>query len=45
MAAIVQGIRKRAELGTAASANALEFGSGVLQLATMGWELARRLGA
>ncbi len=45
MAAIVQGIRKRAELGTAASVNAMEFGSGVLQLATMGWELARRLGA
>ena len=45
MAAIVQGIRKRAELGTAASVNALEFGSGVMQLAAMGWELARRLGA
>jgi aminoglycoside phosphotransferase (APT) family kinase protein len=45
MAAIVQGIRKRAELGTAAAANATEFGSGVATLARMGWDLARRLGA
>lgn len=45
MAAIVQGIRRRAELGTAASADALEFGSGVEQLAAMGWDLARRVGA
>jgi aminoglycoside phosphotransferase (APT) family kinase protein len=45
MAAIVQGIRRRAELGTAAAANAKEFGSGVATLARMGWELARRLGA
>ncbi len=45
MAAIVQGIRKRAELGTAASRDAQEFGSGVAALARMGWELARRLGA
>ena len=45
MAAIVQGIRKRAELGTAAAQNATEFGSGVATLARMGWELAQRLGA
>ena len=45
MAAIVQGIRKRAELGTAASANALEFGRGARALAEMGWERARRMGA
>jgi aminoglycoside phosphotransferase (APT) family kinase protein len=45
MAAIVQGIRKRAELGTAAAANAAEFGSGVATLAGMGWTLAERLGA
>jgi len=45
MAAIVQGIRKRAELGTAASRDAREFGSGVATLAKMGWALAERLGA
>ncbi|MBS0395103.1 MAG: phosphotransferase family protein [Proteobacteria bacterium] len=45
MAAIVQGIRKRAELGTAAAANALEFGRGARLLAEMGWERARRAGA
>ena len=45
MTGIVQGIRKRAELGTAAAANALEFGRGARQLAEMGWERARRMGA
>ena len=45
MAAIVQGIRKRAQLGTAASQDAKEFGSGVETLARMGWALAERLGA
>lgn len=45
MAAIVQGIRKRAELGTAAGANAVEFGRGARQLAELGWERALRLGA
>jgi len=45
MAAIVQGIRKRAELGTAAGANAVEFGRGARQLAELGWERAMRLGA
>jgi aminoglycoside phosphotransferase (APT) family kinase protein len=45
MAAIVQGIRKRAELGTAAAANALEFGRGARLLADLGWERARRTGA
>ena len=45
MAAIVQGIRKRAELGTAAAANALEFGRGARLLAEMGWRRARLVGA
>jgi aminoglycoside phosphotransferase (APT) family kinase protein len=45
MAAIVQGIRKRAELGTAAAANALEFGRGARLLAEMGWDRAQRMGA
>ena len=43
MAAIVQGIAKRAELGTAAAANAREFGSGARQLAELGWQLARQI--
>jgi aminoglycoside phosphotransferase (APT) family kinase protein len=45
MAAIVQGIRKRAELGTAAAANALEFGRGARLLADLGWQRALRVGA
>jgi aminoglycoside phosphotransferase (APT) family kinase protein len=45
IAAIVQGIRKRAELGTAAAANALEFGRGARLLAELGWERAQRMGA
>jgi aminoglycoside phosphotransferase (APT) family kinase protein len=45
MAAIVQGIRKRAALGTAAAANALEIGRGARLLAEMGWERAQRVGA
>ena len=45
MAAIVQGIAKRAEQGTAAGANAMEFGRGAVQLAQMGWERARMIGA
>ncbi len=44
MAAIVQGILKRAQLGTAAGVDALEFGSGARQLAEMGWERACRMG-
>jgi aminoglycoside phosphotransferase (APT) family kinase protein len=45
MAAIVQGIRKRAELGTAAAANALEMGRGARFLAEAGWRWAQRIGA
>lgn len=45
MAAIIQGIRKRAELGTAAAANALEVGRGARLLAETGWERAQRVGA
>jgi aminoglycoside phosphotransferase (APT) family kinase protein len=45
MAAIMQGIRKRAELGTAAASNALEFGRGARRLAEMGWQRAQRMGA
>jgi aminoglycoside phosphotransferase (APT) family kinase protein len=45
MAAIVQGIRKRAEQGTAAAANALEMGRGARLLAEMGWQRAQRIGA
>ncbi|HUO80729.1 MAG TPA: phosphotransferase family protein [Steroidobacteraceae bacterium] len=45
MAAIVQGIRKRAEQGTAAAANALEMGRGARLLAEMGWERAQRIRA
>ena len=45
MAAIVQGIRKRAEQGTAAAANALEMGRGARLLAELGWQRARRIGA
>jgi aminoglycoside phosphotransferase (APT) family kinase protein len=45
MAAIMQGIRKRAELGTAAAQNAMEYGAGARRLAELGWERARRMGA
>ncbi len=45
MAAIVQGIRKRAEQGTAAAANALEMGRGARLLAETGWQRAQRIGA
>ena len=40
MAAIMQGILKRATQGTAASANAVEFGRGARRLAEMGWARA-----
>ncbi len=45
MAAILQGIRKRAEQGTAAAANALDTGRGARLLAEMGWQRAQRVGA
>ena len=44
-AAIAQGIRKRAELGTAAAVNALEFGQSARQVAELGWQRAQRMGA
>jgi aminoglycoside phosphotransferase (APT) family kinase protein len=42
LAAILQGIAKRAEDGTASSARAREAGEGALPLAELGWEFAQR---
>jgi aminoglycoside phosphotransferase (APT) family kinase protein len=42
LAAIVQGIAKRAEDGTASSDRAKETGKGALPLAVLGWEFAQR---
>ncbi len=42
LAAIVQGIAKRAQDGTASSDRARETGKGALPLATLGWEFAQR---
>ena len=44
MAAIVQGIARRAELGTAAGADAAEFGRGARTLASIGWQRALKVG-
>jgi aminoglycoside phosphotransferase (APT) family kinase protein len=44
MAAILQGIAKRVEDGTAASAEARAAGAGARPLAEMGWGFARRAG-
>ena len=41
LAAILQGIAKRAEEGTAASAQARQAGAGARGLAEMGWQFAR----
>ncbi|MEA3158133.1 MAG: hypothetical protein QOK44_5722 [Betaproteobacteria bacterium] len=41
LAAILQGIRSRAQDGTAASADATHTGRGVIPLAELGWERAR----
>ncbi len=41
IAAILQGIAKRAVDGTAASAQAVQAGSGAKQLATLGWQFAQ----
>ncbi len=41
LAAILQGIARRAEEGTAASAQARQAGAGARGLAEMGWEFAR----
>ena len=42
LAAILQGIVKRAQDGTAASAQAAQTAAGTRQLAEMGWEFARK---
>jgi aminoglycoside phosphotransferase (APT) family kinase protein len=44
LAAILQGIMKRAVDGTASSARALEQGKRARPLAEMGWEIAQRVG-
>ncbi len=45
VAAICQGIAKRAEDGTASSARAAEFGKQAQPLAELGWQFARLAGA
>jgi aminoglycoside phosphotransferase (APT) family kinase protein len=42
MAAILQGIAKRAEMGTAASAQAVSSGAGARPLAQMAWKFAQQ---
>jgi aminoglycoside phosphotransferase (APT) family kinase protein len=42
MAAILQGIAKRVDSGTAASEQARQAGSGARPLAELGWEFAQR---
>ena len=42
MAGILQGIAKRVEMGTAASAQARQAGAGARPLAEMGWAIAQR---
>jgi aminoglycoside phosphotransferase (APT) family kinase protein len=42
IAAILQGIAKRAEMGTAASAQAAASGAGAKPLAQMAWKFAQR---
>jgi aminoglycoside phosphotransferase (APT) family kinase protein len=42
MAAILQGIAKRVEAGTAASAQAREAGAGARPLAELGWQFAQK---
>jgi hypothetical protein len=41
MAAILQGIAKRVEMGTAASAQALQAAAGAKPLARLGWQFAQ----
>jgi aminoglycoside phosphotransferase (APT) family kinase protein len=43
LAAIIQGIVKRAELGTASNAQAKEYGALVRPLAELGWSFAERV--
>ena len=42
LAGILQGIAKRVEMGTAASAQAVQAGAGARPLAEMGWKLAQQ---
>jgi aminoglycoside phosphotransferase (APT) family kinase protein len=43
LAAILQGIAKRVEAGTASSAQAASSGAGAKQLAQMGWKFAQQV--
>jgi aminoglycoside phosphotransferase (APT) family kinase protein len=43
LAAILQGIAKRVEAGTASSAQAVSSGAGAKQLALMGWKFAQQV--
>ncbi|MGY4408210.1 hypothetical protein [Bradyrhizobium sp. USDA 3315] len=43
IASILQGIGKRAAVGTAANVDASEFGSKASRLAALAWQLASRL--
>lgn len=43
LAAILQGIAKRVEAGTASSAQAVSSGAGAKQLAQMGWKFAQQV--
>ena len=45
IAAILQGIAKRAQIGTAASAQAVETGKRARPMAELGWQAAQRAGA
>jgi aminoglycoside phosphotransferase (APT) family kinase protein len=45
IAAILQGIAKRAQIGTAASAQAVETGKRARPMAELGWQAAERAGA
>jgi aminoglycoside phosphotransferase (APT) family kinase protein len=42
IAAILQGIAKRVEAGTASSAQAISSGAGALPMAQLGWQFAQR---
>jgi aminoglycoside phosphotransferase (APT) family kinase protein len=44
LAGIIQGVVKRAELGTASNARAKDYGGLVRPLAQLGWGLAARVG-
>jgi aminoglycoside phosphotransferase (APT) family kinase protein len=44
IAAILQGIAKRVETGTASNAQAQQSGAGARPLAELGWQFAQRAG-